>query len=134
VPYLMARVNVSIPDELVALVREKLPGLNVSGVLQEGLRAMLKCTHDELVCRRCGAGLNHWRLVDQAVGRFYADVMWEVGELVRRSPAATAEGAARVIKRVAADKNVSEVAHQPLPRRARVTRQTRVVDDLRRSA
>ena len=102
----MARMNVSVPDELVALVREQLPGLNVSGVLQEGLRARLGCNHAVLACTRCGGRLDHWHLVDAALGRFYADVLWEIGELVRRMPAATAEGACRVVKRVAADKNI----------------------------
>ncbi|MFL6144524.1 MAG: hypothetical protein ACJ72N_22010 [Labedaea sp.] len=118
----MARRNVFVPDELEALVRDQLPGLNVSALLQDALRARLACRHDELECARCGHRLDHAGLVDQAVGRFYADVVWEVGELVRRSAGATAEGAARVIKRVAADKGVSEVAHQPLPRPARPRR------------
>jgi len=125
----MARMNVSVPDELVALVREQLPGLNVSGVLQEGLRARLGCNHAVLACTRCGGRLDHWHLVDAALGRFYADVLWEIGELVRRMPAATAEGACRVVKRVAADKNITEGAHQPVPRPSRARRRHPIVED-----
>ena len=129
----MARLNVSVPDELVTLVRDQLPGLNVSGVLQDALRTKLSCSHDDLDCARCGGRLNHWALVDQALGRFYGDILWEVGELVRRSAGATAEGALRVVKRVATDKGVTEAAHRPLPRPARSVRQAHR-DELRRSA
>lgn len=130
----MARVNVSIPDELVALVRDQLPGLNVSGVLQESLRAKLTCAHRELECKLCGAALDHWRLVDEALGRFYADVLWEVGDLVRRSAGATAEGAVRVVKRVATDKGITEASHQPLPRASRAAQRERAVREFRKSA
>lgn len=130
----MARLNVSVPDELVALVKEQLPGLNVSSVLQDGLRSKIACAHRELECVICGAHLDHFRLIDQALGRFYADIVWEVGELVRRSAGATAEGAVRVIKRVATDKGVTEADHKPLPRPGRKARQARAVRELRKSA
>jgi post-segregation antitoxin (ccd killing protein) len=113
----VARVNLSLPDELAREVAERLPGLNVSAVLQDALRARLRCDHRELACASCSEPIDRHALEDRAVDRFYADALWELDELVRRG--GTAEGAARVVQRVAASHGATR---RPLPRPTRAER------------
>lgn len=118
----MARLNVSVPDELVALVKEQLPGLNVSAVLQEG----------PLECVTCRARLDRYALVIEALGKFYSDALWELDPLIRRE--GTAEGAARILKQLAANRGVPEADKLPLPRPNRANRQAARVKDFPASA
>ncbi|MGH9042655.1 MAG: hypothetical protein ACRDZ3_20765 [Acidimicrobiia bacterium] len=68
----MARVNLSLPDELAELVHHELPDLNVSRVLQDALRALLRCDHRDLVCAQCSAPLPRRLVIDQALSAFLA--------------------------------------------------------------
>jgi len=117
----MARVTLSLPDELADMVRTQLPDLNVSGVLQEALRARLCCRHDAIYCAHCAAPLERLALEGAAIGRFFKAAMWELGELVDRG--GTVEGAARVLKRIAIGHAVSEAEHYPVPRPTRRRRE-----------
>lgn len=115
------RINVTLPDELAALVRDRLPGLNVSGVLQAALRELVECPHDRLGCVTCGATITREQLVDAALSAFYREVMWQLAEPVGRC--ATAEGAARVVASVAESWAVSATSSTPLPRPTRSQRE-----------
>lgn len=117
----MPRVNTWVPDDLAAVVRERMPDVNYSQVLAEGLRARLACRHDEVACTTCGQTERRWDIEDQAVGRFYADLMWELRRLVERG--GTAEGAARIVKGVADRYRVSVASKLPLPRPSRAERE-----------
>jgi post-segregation antitoxin (ccd killing protein) len=117
----MARVTLSLPDELAELLRVQLPQLNISGVLQEALRARLACDHRTLACSRCSAPVSRFSLEDDALGRFYKAAMWELRELVDEG--GTVEGAARVLKRIAICHAVTEAEQYPLPRPSRQRRE-----------
>lgn len=116
----MARLNVTMPDELAELVRREMPGLNVSGVLQEALRDRLVCDHRDLACRCCGAHVRRVDLEAVVLGAFFAEAMWRLREPVSRC--ATAEGAARVLANLARSWEVPEVDRTPLPRPTRSQR------------
>lgn len=110
----MARVNVTLPDELIGVVRREMPGLNVSGVLQDALSKLVDCDHAELGCTCCGAKVQRQALADVALSRFYQEIMWQLREPVSRC--ATAEGAARVVQTIARSWEVPAVDHTPVPR------------------
>lgn len=120
----MPRLNVWLPVELATTVRANLPSVNVSQVLQEGLRALLGCKHDRIACAACAAELDRGALIDTAKGEYYSQLLWELEDLV--AAGGTAEGAARVAKSVALAHQLS-AARQPLPRPGR-TQQRRNAD------
>ena len=116
----LARVNVYLPEELVALVRAALPGVNVSAVLQAGLRDLLDCPHPAAACAECGASIDLDERIDAALGAFYLDCLWELADLARRS--GTAEGAARIVKSVALRHRIAVAERAPLPGMSRAER------------
>lgn len=116
----MARITLSLPDELLVLVRKEMPRVNISALLRERLVVLLQCEHQELACVRCAAPLPRRDLEDDAMGRLYKDVMWELRVLVDR--VGTAEGAARVFKDIAEGHGVTAAAAYPLPRPSRAAR------------
>lgn len=61
---------------------------------------------------------------NEALERFYRDVLFELGEFARR-PSATAMGAAVVVKRVAKDYGIEAAERLPLPRFNRAEREER---------
>lgn len=124
----MARLCVWVPDELAEVARQQLPGVNMSKILQEGLRARLGCRHDRLVCASCAEPVDHHQLVDEGLGRFYYDLHWRLAELVQRG--GTAEGAARVAKDVAERHQVTAAKNLSLPRPTRAERRTAKVKEL----
>jgi hypothetical protein len=115
----VARVNVWMPDELLAKMRAELPGVNVSKVLQDGMRALIGCRHPGLVCAECAQALDLAAIVDEAKSAFYSQLRWELEDLVLNG--GTAEGAARVAKGVAMAHQISAAA-LPLPRPGRTQR------------
>lgn len=117
----MARVNVFVPDELLDLVRATLPTVNVSGLLQEALRELMRCDHKQVACARCAAPIELADLVDGPLSQFYGEALWALGELVHDG--GTAEGAAAVLKHVAQRHGVREADRRPLPRSTRANRQ-----------
>jgi hypothetical protein len=116
----MARINVTLPDELATLVRTELPGLNVSGVLQEALQRLVRCEHRELGCSCCGARVVRRELEGAILSGFFAEAMWRLQEPVSRC--ATAEGAARVLRDLAQAWEVPRWDHVPLPRPTKAER------------
>jgi hypothetical protein len=116
----MPRVNVWIPDELHRTVKRRLPRLNLSAVVQGALAAQLECAHEKLSCSSCSTAVDHRQLIDAALGRFYSDALWDIGNLGRIG--GTAEGAARVLKEVAGRHRISLASRLPLPRRTRAER------------
>ena len=115
----MARMSVYVPDELDQAVREHLPGVNRSELLQRALRALLGCEHDAVVCADCGETVSIAETEADALDHFYRELLWALEEPVRAG--ATAEGAARVAKRVAERFSVRS-AGLPLPRPTRAER------------
>jgi hypothetical protein len=116
----MARVSLTLPDELLELIRSQSPRVNLSGLLQDGIRSRLKCDHRLFACARCSAEFGRRELVDEELGRFYGDVLWELGELARR--AGTAEGAARLVRDIAERHDVTQAYFTSLPRPSRAAR------------
>jgi hypothetical protein len=116
----MARVSLTLPDELLELIRSQSPRVNLSGLLQDGIRSRLKCDHRLFACARCSAEFGRRELVDEELGRFYGDVLWELGELARR--AGTAEGAARLVRDIAERHDVTQADFTALPRPSRAAR------------
>jgi len=116
----MARINVTLPDELAALVRDEMPGLNVSGVLQEALRARVSCDHRALGCACCGANVARTDVEHAILAGFFREAMWRLQDPV--SKCATAEGAARVLVDLARAWEVPDWERVPLPRPTRAQR------------
>lgn len=126
----MARVTLSVPDELLDLVRQSIPSLNISGTLQEALRARLSCSHKVLACADCAAPLEAREVIEEALSRFYGDALWDLGELLRTG--GTVEGSARVLKNVAERHGVTRAIETPLPRRTRAQREAWLKAERRR--
>ena len=111
------RLNVYVPDDLGEAVREALPDLNVSGVLQDALRSLLDCRHERLACADCGEQVDPDDLAGRALDAFWRELLWAWQPLVDRG--GTAEGAARVARDVAVRMAVPDAAVRPLPRAPR---------------
>lgn len=116
------RLNVYVPDPLAQEVRRALPGLNVSGALQETLRDLLACDHPELECTSCSASIDFDRIVEDALEAFYLDLLHELERIIVDG---TAEGAARIAKALAIDFGVQRAEKHPLPRPSRAQREAR---------
>jgi hypothetical protein len=115
------RVNVFLPDDLAAAVRENLPGLNVSKTLQGALAALLGCKHGELACAACGTTIDRAEVVGPELDAFYDELLRRLEPLVWK--VGTAEGAARTMRDVALRHGVAVAGHRPLPRANRADRQ-----------
>jgi len=112
----MPRVTVWVPDELHARARSECPDLNWSATMQFGIAAALDCEHHSLVCRRCASGVDVEATVGEAVSSFLFELLQELTPLVWRT--GTAEGACRVIKRLAVDRGLPCAGQLPQPRPA----------------
>lgn len=121
----MGRLNVSVPDGLVDQVREHLPDVNVSGVLQDALRKLLEgeCGHRRLTCTECGVDVARSQVGGELAGRFYRELLHELGPLVDQL--GTAEGAARIAKRIALEMGVPGADGLAVPRPPRSAREAR---------
>jgi hypothetical protein len=122
----VGRKNVSLPDDLEASVRELLPDINVSAVLQDALRKLLEggeCPHNRLTCAECGVDVARSQVGGELAGRFYRELLHELGPLVDQL--GTAEGAARIAKRIALELGVPGADHLGLPRPPRSAREAR---------
>ena len=113
----MTRVNVHLPNHLAEQVRAKLPGVNVSAVLQNALREMLECPHERLTCGDCGDTVDRRVVAGEAMAEFWRELLWEWESLVDKG--GTAVGAAQVGKQVAVRLGVPRAETMPLPRPAR---------------
>lgn len=127
------RVNVYLPDELVAQLKTDRPSLNLSRFLRDALAELATCRHDAAVCGHCAAPIDVRALVDVAKERLYLDTLGELGHLVR-SGGGTPEGAARIVKEVAQRHQVRAADRQPLPRPTREARRRAKVTELPREA
>lgn len=116
----MPRLNVWVPDDLHRSIRTRLPGLNVSAVVQGALAAQLDCPHDHLTCASCSTPVDHRQLIDDASGRFYVRALEAIGNLARAG--GTAEGAARVLKDQGERHQITAATRMPLPRPTRAQR------------
>lgn len=117
------RLNVYVPDDLGEKVRRSLPDVNVSAVLQDALRSLLECDHEQLACVTCGQVVEHSADVGEALETFWRELLYAWGPLVDRG--GTAEGAARVGKEVALALGVPGAERRPLPRPPRHATQRR---------
>lgn len=120
------RLSVWIPDELAATIKEHMADVNVSKVLQDGLRGLLKCSHSKVVCAECSVEIDQAEITDSALSNFYRQLMWELFDLVHAG--GTCEGAAKVAKGVAEAHHVSAAAKVSLPRPPRGVRERREWD------
>jgi hypothetical protein len=111
----VARLNVYVPDELEAAMREQLPGLNVSAVLREALHGLLRCDHAVVRCCGCSADLRRSALEIAAVAGFWRELAPELERLAWAQ--GTATGAAAVVWRAAGARGVA-VGSPPRPNRA----------------
>lgn len=115
-------MNVYVPDDLGAKVKERLPDLNVSNVLQQALRLLLDCDHERMACADCGESMNLESVSALAMEALYRELLWAWQPLVDQG--GTAEGAARVAKVVAVELGVPGAEMRALPRPPRSRRRT----------
>jgi len=125
-PLRSARVTLSLPSGLLERVRQANPELNLSEVFQKAMQEVLDCPHRELRCARCSAPIDHREIQADVLGRFFSDAMWALGELIYGG--GTAEGAHRVLKRLAIGWGVPGASDYALARRPKGTRQ-RMADE-----
>jgi hypothetical protein len=111
----MARISVYLPDELVELVREQLPDVNVSRLVQEALSGRLACSHERVTCVRCTAAFDRTELDRIALAAFWLEVEAAVEPIVFM--VGTAEGAAAAAWGVARAQGLT-VGTNPRPTRA----------------
>lgn len=117
----MTRRNVWLPDDLAAQVQEQLPDVNVSAVVQEALRALLDCEHEELTCADCGNAVDRSVVAGEAMWVFWRELLWAWEPLVDRG--GTAVGAAKVGRDVAVRMGVPKAEMLALPRPPRSRRE-----------
>lgn len=120
------QLSVWVPNDLASVVKEKFPEVNVSKLLQDSLRGLLKCEHDEVVCSGCGAGVDKRAMVDEALSAFYRQVQYELFDLIHAG--GTCEGAAQVVKSVAEAHQISASRRVQLTRPPRGVRARREWD------
>lgn len=118
----MPRRTVWISDELDQLALDRLPDLNWSAALQAGVRALLECDHRDLTCSACGEATTAAAVQGEALGAFYRAVMFELGRHVDRPGF---EGAARIVRTLAADHGVPGVSTVAVPRATRANHEAR---------
>ena len=114
------RVNCHVPDDLAARVKDELPDLNVSAVLQQALQGLLECEHERYVCADCGEDVDAALVASEAMGLLWAELLWAWQPLVDRG--GTAEGAARIGKEVAVRMGAARAETRALPRPPREKR------------
>ena len=112
------RLNVYLPDELGEQVKEHLPNVNVSALLQDALRDLLECGHERLACAGCGEQVDPTVVAGAALDSFYAELLWRWQALVDNR--GTAVGAAQVAKSVAVEMGVPGAERRSLPRPPRM--------------
>jgi hypothetical protein len=112
-------MTLTLPALLAARVAN-MPGLNVSGVLQKALWALVDCRHEKLVCTCCAQPVDVRQRQAEALSLFYGEVMDRLEQLVHQG--ATAEGAARAVRQLGETHRCAD--RRPLPRPTRAERQT----------
>lgn len=117
-----------MPAELFEAFREVFPDANLSGLLQEAMRARLGCDHEEVACARCGESIDRRAVELDALGKFYREALWQIGDLSRKG--GTAEGAQRVFKDVGERFQIPDASRLPLTRPTRRQRTANKVKDL----
>lgn len=115
------RVNVYLPDELAETISAQLPDVNYSKTLRTALVDLLGCRHDQAECSACAAPLDVNARIDDALGRFYRDLLSALEVHMLRG--GTAEGSARIAKSVAERHRVSAAKGTALPRLSRARRE-----------
>ncbi len=122
------RTNVSVPAGLFEAFREAFPDANLSALLHEAMRARLGCDHQEVACARCGQSIDQRAVELEALGSFYREALWQMGDLVRKG--GTAEGAQRIFKDVGERFQIPDAPRLPLTRPTRRQRVANKVKDL----
>lgn len=122
------RVTSYVPNELYTSFKDAFPEANVSSLLQEAMRGLMSCEHDDLGCLKCGHPEPRRAIELQALGKFFRDAMWRIGELGRTG--GTAEGAQRVLKDVGERFEIAGAKTYTLTRPTRAQREAAKVKDL----
>lgn len=109
------RINVYVPDELVALAQQRHPSYNASRLFQESLRSLTRCGHEALECRACGK-----ELLRDVVGRASSELLFREAVVALEAlmvKGGSVEGAIRVLFDVARKLNVRQSFSMRVPRR-----------------
>lgn len=118
----MARLSLSLPEDLAIRIATERPGLNISALLQSALRGVLDdCAHDRWLCASCTAPIERRQVEDAAAGQLYRAAMVAIGDLV--AVCGTAEGAARLLRREGQKLGVELAFATPLPKPTRAERE-----------
>ena len=123
----MPRVTVWVSDELLDAAMAKAPGLKKSEAFQAGLRAIAACDHEELRCACCGETVTADGIAGPRLTHLFESTMRRLRERIS-SPGY--EGAARLVRQVAADHGVPGVLATPVPRPTRAQLARRDVVEL----
>jgi hypothetical protein len=118
----MPRRTVWVSDELNQLA-ETLPSINWSEALANGVRALASCEHQDLACAACGTTTTAGHVAGPALEAFFRSIMVELGANVGQPGY---EGAARIVRRIAADHDVPGIAAVAVPRATRAQREARL--------
>lgn len=132
----MPRVNVWLSEQVYETLRRELPDASPSKLLRQAIEDTLHCFHEQLACARCGCRLDASWMISRDVSRFYLDCQWALERLMV-NPAATIEGAGRLLKDVAALYHARGLLHRnalttAVPRRARSVREALTERDRQR--
>lgn len=120
-----ARLNVTVPAELLDTVRATSPGLNLSEVMTKALSGRVECLHSSgATCNACGAFVSLLAWGDARVAKFWDDLYWEVlYDAVHRD--LTPTGIALMAKHVASRHRIPGAAGYAVPREPKARTQAR---------
>jgi hypothetical protein len=117
-PY--ARVNLTVPEELLVQFRQQAPGACLSQILRESLVQRLDCDHGYLQCEGCSKTFSFQQMAGAGAAKFLGELLWKFTELVDRG--GSAEGAARVAKDLGVRMQIPGAEGMSLPRPSRSAR------------
>jgi cysteine synthase len=114
----MSRVNVWVPDVLLARLRETLPGVSMSELVQAAVTGVLSCAHTSAVaCAQCGAHVEIEAIRAEARAEMWRTIESRVRLLVGTH--GTIVGAHKVIRDEGVRAGVVAAARTPEARRSR---------------
>lgn len=119
----MGRVTVYVDDELLAAAEAASPGLNKSAVFQAGLRALSGCEHHELTCTCCGETMTAEAVAGPRLARFFVSINNRFRDRLDRPGY---QGAAQLVRQLAADHGIPGVLAEPIPRKTRAEHQRQI--------
>jgi hypothetical protein len=122
-----ARITVTVPAELLAEAQATNPDLSPSALLQDALRRLAACPHDELRCAHCGTVVRAADVFDRAMTRLYSEIQGLIADQARRG--GTVEGLARRVRALGIAHHLRFAAETTLPVLTRAERRSAKVRD-----